>query len=327
MIRILVIDPELSVRVALQNLFDTGSGFIVVGEARTGDEALTLMTRRPDVVLLSMASMDASAEPLITMRTLHLVPVVVMADHLQGDAVELARAAGARQIVRRPVRIGRKATLEDAEAAELLEALRFHARMQSEGEDLHVGERHILAIGASTGGPKAVLRVLSMLPPGLGLSVLIVQHMASALMAGYAEWLDRDSPLSVRLAKGGERLVPGVALVAPGNYHLCMRGGQLRINSEPPVNSCRPSVDVLFESLATECGSAVVAVLLTGIGRDGARGMAALKDAGAYTIAQDEASSVVYGMPRAAAEIGAAHEVLPLEKITPAVLRQFDIAP
>ena len=326
MIRILVVDPDLSVRVSLQNLFSEQSGVIVVGEARNGEEALELMSRRPDVVLLAATSLEATGEPLVSMRTLHLVPVVVMADHLHGDLVELARAAGARQTVTRPARVGKKASLEAAEADELLEALRFHARVQPGEDALRSGERHILAIGASTGGPQAVLRVLSMLPPGLGLSVLIVQHMASALMAGYAQWLDRDSPLSVRLARGGERLVPGMALVAPGNYHLCMRGGQFHVNSEPPVNSCRPSVDVLFESLAEECGPAVVAVLLTGIGRDGAKGMAALKAAGAHTIAQDEASSVVYGMPRAAAELGAVHEILPLNQITPAILRQFDIA-
>jgi len=327
MIRILVVDPDLSVRVALQNLFSERSGIVVIGEARTSGEALELMPRRPDVVLLAVNSLETSGEPLITMRTLHLVPVVVMADHLHGDTLELARVAGARQIVRRPVRIGKTAGLDDAEADELLEALRFHARGMLKDDALHAGERHILAIGASTGGPQAVLKVLGMLPPGLGLSVLIVQHMASGLMAGYAQWLDRDSPLSVRLAKGGERLVPGMALVAPGNYHLYMRGGQFHVNSDPPVNSCRPSVDVLFESLAEEHGPAVVAVLLTGIGRDGAKGMAALKAAGAHTIAQDEESSVVYGMPRAAVELGAAHEVLPLDEIAPAILRQFDITP
>jgi len=325
MIRALVVDPDITVHVAIQNLFAEEQGFVVVGEARTGAEALELMVRKPDVVLLSAESLEHDGEPLLSMRTRHLLSVVVMADHLQGDLVELARAACARQIVQRPVKVGKKAVLDEEEARKLLEALSFHARGNFPGASEHVDERHILAIGASTGGPLAVMKVLSMLPPGLGLSVLIVQHMASSLMAGYAEWLDRDSPLSVRLARGGERLVPGVALVAPGNYHLCLRNGQLQINTEPPVNSCRPSVDVLFESLATECPRAVVGVLLTGIGRDGARGLAALKDGGAHTIAQDEESSVVFGMPRAAIELEAAHEVLPLDEITSAILKQFDI--
>ncbi len=326
MIRALVVDPDISVRVAIQNLFAEHEDFVVVGEARTGAEALEMMVRSPDIVLLSSASLEHDGEPLLAMRTRHLLPVVVMSDQRQGDLVALAQAAGARQIVSRPARVGSKALLEPDEAHELLQALGFHARDAYTPSHEHADERHIVALGASTGGPLAVMQVLKMLPPGLGLTVLIVQHMASSLMAGYAEWLDRDSPLSVRLARGGERLVPGVALVAPGNYHLCLRNGQFQVNTEAPVNSCRPSVDVLFESLAAECPRAVVGVLLTGIGRDGAKGMAALKASGAHTIAQDEASSVVFGMPRTAIELGAACEVLPLEEIGPAILRQFDIS-
>lgn len=319
-------DPDLSVRLALQGLFARHGECAVIGEARNGGELLALVSRRPDVVLLSAACLENSGEPLTTLRKLHLLPVIVMADAGDDDRVSLAQAAGARQVVTRPRKGNPGASLDAAETEALLEALRFHARLTTAPDALRKQGRHILAIGASTGGPVAVMRLLTMLPPGLDLSVVIVQHMASGLMAGYAEWLDRDSPLSVRMARGGERLIPGVALVAPGGYHMCLHHGQMRINSEPPVNSCRPSVDVLFASLAAECPEAVVAVLLTGIGRDGARGMASLKAGGAYTIAQDEETSVVFGMPRAAIELGAVDETLPLDGIAPAILRQFDIS-
>ena len=274
---------------------------------------------------MSSACLERDGEPLTTLRTRYLLPVVVMVEGVQDELGQMAVALGARQLVERPARSGREAVLGSADAGKLLEPIRFHARLADGGEDPQPGERRILAIGASTGGPQAVMQLLGSLPPGLGLSVLIVQHMASGLMAGYAEWLDRDSPLSVRLARGGERLVPGMALVAPGGRHLSLYKGVPLLTSDPPVNSCRPSVDVLFEALAAECGPSVVAVLLTGIGRDGARGMAALKARGAHTIAQDEESSVVFGMPRAAIELDAAHEVLPLDRIAEAVTRQFDI--
>jgi len=325
MIRILVADPDLSVRLALQGVFARQKEFAVVGEARNGQELLALVSRQPDVVLLSARCLEHDGEPLMTLSTLHLLPVVVMADAEDGDRAGLTRAAGARQVVPRPRKGDKGAALAPAEADSLLEILRLHARDQSPDGEVHASGRHILAIGASTGGPVAVMRLLNMIPPGLDLSVLIVQHMASGLMAGYAAWLDRDSPLSVRMARGGERLVPGVALVAPGGYHLSLHQGRLRVTTAPPVNSCRPSVDVLFSSLAQECPEAVVAVLMTGIGRDGARGMAELKAGGAHTIAQDEETCVVFGMPRAAIELGAAAEVLPLDAIAPAILRQFDI--
>jgi chemotaxis response regulator CheB len=274
---------------------------------------------------MSSACLERDGAPLTTLRTLHLLPVVVMVEGVQDELGEMARALGARQLVDRPEKSGSEACISTDDAEQLLEAIRFHARLSDGEEDPQPGERRILAIGASTGGPQAVMQLLASLPPGLGLSVLIVQHMASGLMAGYADWLDRDSPLSVRLARGGERLLPGMALVAPGEHHLSLHKGLALLTSDPPVNSCRPSVDVLFEALAAECGSSVVAVLLTGIGRDGARGMAALKAKGAHTIAQDEESSVVFGMPRAAIELGAADEVLPLDEIAAAVTRQFDI--
>lgn len=325
MIRILVADPDLAVRLTLQNLFAQQEDCAVVGEARSGDELLELVKGQPDVVLMSSSCLERDGAPLTTLRTRYLLPVVVMVEGAQDELGEMAEALGARQLVERPTKRGSEAALGAADAEQLLEAIRFHARLSAGEEDPQPGERRILAIGASTGGPQAVMQLLASLPPGLGLSVLIVQHMASGLMGGYADWLDRDSPLSVRLARGGERLVPGMALVAPGERHLSLHKGVSLLTSDPPVNSCRPSVDVLFEALAAECGSSVVAVLLTGIGRDGAKGMAALKAKGAHTIAQDEESSVVFGMPRAAIELGAAHEVLPLDRIAEAVTRQFDI--
>jgi len=179
----------------------------------------------------------------------------------------------------------------------------------------------IIAIGASTGGPKALLKLLRGLSAAPEARILIVQHIAKGFAAGLASWLDRESPFAVRLAQAGDRLEAGVVLVAPPNQHMELQGARIVLTDAPPRHACRPSVDALFESLAVTAAPQVVGVLLTGMGRDGAAGLLALHQAGAQTIVQDQASSVIFGMPRAAIALGAAQQTLPLEKIPEAVLR------
>ncbi|HWZ87591.1 MAG TPA: CheB methylesterase domain-containing protein, partial [Polyangiaceae bacterium] len=154
-------------------------------------------------------------------------------------------------------------------------------------------------------------------------TILIVLHIDEPFSSAFADWLGAQTSHSVAYAVGAEPLssAKGRVLLAPPGRHLVARAGQLELSSEPERHSCRPSVDVLFESLAEECGSQTVACLLTGMGRDGASGLLALRRAGAYTIAQDEATSVIYGMPREAALLGAAQSILPLAEIGTAITR------
>ncbi len=181
----------------------------------------------------------------------------------------------------------------------------------------------VVAMGASTGGTEALREILTRLPD-TSPPVVVVQHMPVGFTAALAQRLDEVSALSVREAVGGEELLPGTALIAPAGRHLRLvrKGGGWRVTLDTgePVNRHRPSVDVLLESVAAAAGSRAVGVLLTGMGEDGARGLLAMRRAGAETIAQDEATSVVYGMPRAAVKLGAARLVLPLERIAGAVL-------
>lgn len=179
----------------------------------------------------------------------------------------------------------------------------------------------IIAIGASTGGPKALLKLLRGLAAAPQARILIVQHIAKGFAAGLASWLDRESPFAVRLALAGDRPEPGVALLAPPHQHMELQDGRIVLSAAPPRHACRPSVDALFESLAMAAAPQVVGVLLTGMGRDGAAGLLALHQAGAQTIVQDQASSVIFGMPKAAIALGAAQQTLPLERIPAAVLR------
>jgi len=179
--------------------------------------------------------------------------------------------------------------------------------------------RLLIAIGASTGGTEALREVLGGLPPGLP-PVVITQHMPPGFTRSFAERLDKHSRLHVKEAEHNERLYPGCAYVAPGHAHLAVRylplvGYYANLSEGEPVNRHRPSVEVLFLSVARAAGPGAVAVMLTGMGKDGARAMLALREAGGYNLVQDEATSVVFGMPREAIALGAAHEVVPLSQV------------
>jgi len=181
----------------------------------------------------------------------------------------------------------------------------------------------ILAIGASTGGTKAIETVLLSLP-GNTPGTVIVQHMPERFTAGFAERLDQICTMEVREAKSGDLLVPGLALIAPGNYHMALRRSGARysvqVKTGPPVHHQRPSVDVLFHSVAKQAGANSIATILTGMGSDGARGLLAMRQAGARTFAQNEDSCVVFGMPKGAIKLEAAEKVLALNRMAGALI-------
>ncbi|MHB8473183.1 MAG: chemotaxis-specific protein-glutamate methyltransferase CheB [Gammaproteobacteria bacterium] len=182
----------------------------------------------------------------------------------------------------------------------------------------------LLAIGASTGGPAAVVSLLAGLPQDFQGAVVLAQHMDEQFMDGFATWLGAQGARPVRLASSGDRPQSGIVLVAGGKDHLILRSdGTLGYTSEPSDYPFRPSVNALFESIATHWNGAALGVLLTGMGRDGADGLLAMRRKGYYTIAQDKASCAVYGMPRAAVEIGAAQDVLALDQIASCVSKAF----
>lgn len=186
----------------------------------------------------------------------------------------------------------------------------------------------ILAIGASTGGTEAIRELLEQVPVD-GPAVVIVQHMPERFTRAFAQRLNQQCPIEVVEASDQERVIAGKALLAPGNHHmrLVRQGAEYRVtlNQEDHVRMHRPSVDVLFESVAQAAGKNAVGVILTGMGDDGARGLLKMKDSGAYTIAQDRESCVVFGMPREAIAIGAVEQVLPLDRIAAAALQRFKV--
>jgi two-component system chemotaxis response regulator CheB len=180
----------------------------------------------------------------------------------------------------------------------------------------------LVAIGGSTGSPAALVEILRRVPQDFPHAILLVVHINEPFGAAFAEWLDGLSPVRVRYARDGERLAErgrATVLMAPPGRHLVVERGALRLDDRPERHSCKPSVDVLFESIARDCGADALACLLTGMGRDGAQGLLAIRQAGGATIAQDQATSVVFGMPREAIILGAAQRVLPLHEIGGAI--------
>jgi two-component system chemotaxis response regulator CheB len=180
----------------------------------------------------------------------------------------------------------------------------------------------VAAIGASTGGPVVLQTILSRLPQHYPIPLLLVQHMAPGFVQGFIEWLAQSTPLPIHVASQGESLLPGHVYVAPDGWHMGVAsGGRVMLSQEPPENGARPSVSVLFRSVAKVFGKHAVGVLLTGMGRDGAEELKSLKDRGAVTIAQDEDSSTVHGMPGAAIKLEAATYVLPPQGIAEVLKR------
>ncbi len=187
-------------------------------------------------------------------------------------------------------------------------------------------EVNVVAIGVSTGGPNALAEILVPIPKDCPVPILIVQHMPPVFTKCLAERLSLTASIPIHEAQSGNVVVPGQVWIAPGDYHMLVEQKGTHVvlvtNQDPPENSCRPAADVLFRSIATVYGHAVLAVVLTGMGQDGMRGAEVVREAGGYVIAQDEASSVVWGMPGAVVHAGLAHSILPLSQISSEIMRK-----
>ena len=344
-IRVLVVEDSLTVRKRMLEVLAADSDIDIVGEAHEGKRGIELCQQlRPDVVTLDMMMpvMNGLAATEFIMAYCPTPILIVSASTNRGDLFKTydALAAGALDALDKP-----KGTEADNEwEKKLVATVKLISRIKvithprarlgrmgqpsgtppdgrQEAQPLqNPGRLRAVAIGVSTGGPGAIIEILRGLPSEFPLPILLVMHVGKLFTPAFAEWLDGQSSVRVDYAIDGDPLPPcgqGRVLMAPPDSHLRLSQGKLRLTQDPERHSCRPSIDVLFESFAQELGAQGVGCLLTGMGRDGAAGLLAIRRAGGRTIAQDEATSVVFGMPREAILLGAAEQVLPLDQIAP----------
>ena len=340
-IRVLIVDDSAVIRQVLTEILGQADDIEVVGTAQDPIFAMNkIRALRPDVITLDveMPRMDGLTFLEELMKTSPIPVLMVSALTQRGNETTLrALELGAIDYIPKPridisegvIKLGEEIIRKVRIAAKA--KVRMPAQKKTSSRPLQSSFRlettdRIIAIGASTGGTQAVTEIITALPestPG----IVIVQHMPPMFTRSFAERLNSLSRLDVKEASTGDRIIRGSVLIAPGNKHMTIRrNGAMyytEIKDGPMVNFVRPSVDVLFSSVAKYVGGNAVGVILTGMGEDGAKGLLEMKGAGAFTIAQDEATSVVFGMPRRAIEMGAVKRVAPLEEIPEIILENI----
>ncbi len=340
-IRVLIVDDSAVIRQVLTEILSQADDIEVVGTAQDPIFAMNkIRALRPDVITLDveMPRMDGLTFLEELMRTNPIPVLMVSALTQRGNETTLrALELGAIDYIPKPridisegvIKLGEEIIRKVRIAAKA--KVRMPVQKKPPSRPLQSSFRlettdRIIAIGASTGGTQAVTEIITALPestPG----IVIVQHMPPMFTRSFAERLNSLSRLDVKEASTGDRIIRGSVLIAPGNKHMTIRrNGAMyytEIKDGPMVNFVRPSVDVLFSSVAKYVGGNAIGVILTGMGEDGAKGLLEMKGAGAFTIAQDEATSVVFGMPRRAIEMGAVKRVAPLEEIPEIILENI----
>lgn len=354
-IRVLVVDDSVVVRRLVSGVLAADPGIEVVGTAANGRVALAKIAQvNPDLVTLDieMPVMDG-LETLRHLRRAHpRLPVIMFSTLTERGAVASLDALelGASDYVTKPANVGSVTASMEAVRQQLVPKIHgLCARVvapprppaptplarvplaprATPSRVTAVDRIDVVAIGASTGGPDALATVLAALPADLGVPVVVVQHMPPVFTRQFADRLDSKVALHVLEASAGDPAVPGNVLIAPGDHHLRFRGSQAvpagivaTLDQGTPEHYCRPAVDVMFRSVVETWGGHVLAVVLTGMGSDGASGSAAVVAAGGSALVQDEATSVVWGMPRAVVDAGVPAHVLPLDQIGPAIVER-----
>lgn len=345
-IRVMIIEDSEVVRMLLEDIIRRDPRLEVAASVTSAEEGLKLLRKvAPDVISLDirlpgMNGFQATKRIMAERPT----PIVVVSASVEKEDLKIsinALKAGALAIVEKPVGTTRAGYQDMAnrictqlvimsEVKVVRQRRQFThapaARPRS-GHTLKGGAFRIMGIAASTGGPNALQKVLGGLPADFQLPILIVQHITATFLEGFVAWLDDVCPFTATVARDGEVPCAGKVYVAPADCHLKIKAGRLSLDSGPPISNQRPSGTALFESLAREFGPRAIGVLLTGMGDDGAAGLLHLREAGGCTIAEDESTAVVYGMPQAAYRLGAACESLPLHDIPTRVISLIEESP
>ncbi len=336
LIRVLVTDDSATVRTWLTTVLTPEFGFQIVGEARDGAQSIELAARlKPDIIVMDveMPNTDGfhATEAIMRQTPTPILIFTSTAVYRSKRVPFKSLSAGALDVMLKPKSVfeGRQQTIADM-LRKKLRVLSNVVVIRKMGASTNAGVGslssvltsvpRIVAIGASTGGPTAIAKLLSEMPPSVPYGVVLVQHMAHEFISGFVEWLGESCQVPVQEAKRHETLEPGRVYVAPGTHHLVLDGDlKFGLLDTPPVHECRPSADVLFQSIAKNHPRTSLGIVLTGMGRDGAEGLLRLKQAGGQTMAQDEASCVIFGMPKEALALGAVDQLLTLSTMAHAL--------
>lgn len=349
-IRVLVVDDSSTMRRIITDVLSADPELEVVGTAANGRIALEKLPElKPDVMTLDieMPEMDGLQTVPHVKRSHSRLPIIMFSSLTEQGASHTlqALALGAADYVTKPTAQGAAGDLKSTIAEELIGKIKALTRNSRRGLSTSAPTgvtavsapqviplpstpcvAQIVAVGVSTGGPNALPEVIGRLPKNFGCPIVVVQHMPPTFTKMFADRLNGSSELTVCEAHDGQELQPGAVYVAPGGYHMFLKRDaatnvvRVALNQDAPENSCRPAADVLFRSVAELYGERALAVVLTGMGQDGLRGCQAIAAAGGSVLAQDQATSVVWGMPGAVVNAGLARAVLPLDKVAAGVI-------
>ncbi len=333
-LKVLVVDDSLLMQRVIADILESDPQMSVVGTARNGEEALAkIPALHPDVITLDVEMPIMNGLTAVRkIMEINPVPVVMISALTQKEAQLTLKALefGAVDYIPKPagqISLNMGSMKEEiilkvktAASANVRQARRFTVEDGESAEPVRINEK-VIAIAASTGGPQAITHVLTHLPSNIP-PILIVQHMPKGVTKLFAEGLSHTCKFKVKEAEEGDYVQHGLALIAPGGYHMVVtETGRIRLNQDPPVNYVRPAADVMMNSVADVYGDGSVGVVLTGMGSDGAKGIKSIKEKGGTTIAQDEKTSVIFGMPHVAIQTGCVDVVAPLEQVPRAILR------
>lgn len=332
MIRVLIVDDSPTIRTLIRAILESDPDIAVVGEACDGQEAVHLCRHlEPDIVTtdIHMPVKDGyhAIREIMSESPRPIVVLTSTESDIRLDITHKAIDTGALMVINKPHDLPG----QDPEADELIAQIKAMADVKvvrrryvavqnpvskSRQPRRKHGRLKILALGASTGGPPAIKAVFERLPVDFCLPILVVQHISRGFVEGLTRWLNSTTPIVAKVAENGEICKPGCAYFAPDGCHLeVFASGRIRLSHTEAVDGHKPSVTVLFNSVAENYGASAAGVILTGMGHDGASGLKRMRDAGAYTIAQDKTSSVVFGMSKEAIAVGSAVEILPLTHV------------
>lgn len=324
-IKLLIVDDSAFMRKIIADLVAELEGIEIVGIARNGLDALEIIPKlNPDIITLDIEMPKLNGiETLKQIKKLYDIPVIMLSSLTGVDITIEALQIGAIDFIQKPTDL--QADLNDLKI-ELDNKIKSSLRKspistiiknaviaQSKSVEKNI---KAVVIGASTGGPKALVSLISKLPKNLNIPIFIVQHMPKGFTTSFAARLDNESPVKVVEAMDGMAIESGTVYLAPGDYHMTLERGKIKLNVGDKLHGVRPAVDYLFNSAANIYGDELLGIILTGMGRDGAEGMNTIKNNGGYNIAQNEETCVVYGMPSSAVARGVVHEILSLDDIS-----------